>query len=190
MTRVWPHCSMTRKYIEPAGAVTQERLRELLNYDPLTGIFTWRVKRAAKKPGDIAGCPQKPKAHIVIRIDDRLYLAHRLAWLYMTGRWPAEDTDHRDLDRQNNIWTNLREATPSENMQNIPLKSNNISGYMGVSWYTRDQRWKATIKVGAKLHHIGCFDDPAEAGAAYLEAKARLHPFQPTVPVPALAKTG
>lgn len=159
-------------------AVTGERLRELLHYDPETGVFTWRVGGRRARLGEAAGCVETC-GYLRITIDGRQYYAHRLAWLYVTGAWPADQLDHRDGDRTNNRFDNLREATHAENGQNRTTQKNNTSGFAGVHWHLGDRRWHARIRVGGRRVHLGSFDTPEEAHAAYIEAKARLHDFQP-----------
>src|SRR6266704_128840 len=100
--------------------LTQQRLKELLSYDPLTGVFLWRVKRCNKMPGDVAGC-NKNRNYTVVYVEGKSYRAHRLAWFYMTGEWPATFLDHRDMNKHNNAWENLRLATKSQNQANIGL---------------------------------------------------------------------
>jgi hypothetical protein len=91
--------------------VTQTRLKELLEYDPETGIFRWRIKPSNRvRVGQIAG-NLDTYGNRQIRIDNKSYLAHRLAVLYVTGSWPTEDIGHRDLDNDNNAWGNLWQAT-------------------------------------------------------------------------------
>lgn len=95
-------------------------------------------------------------------------MANRLAWLYMTGKWPKEIIDHRDLDKSNNIWDNLREATYTENNYNVPTISTNTSGYKGVSVARHNpNKWRASISHNNKTVHIGTFDTKEEAYAAY-----------------------
>lgn len=161
--------------------LTQSRVRELLDYDPETGIFIWRVDRVAnrrviKAAGSVAGCVMKVKknSYRVIKINDRQYSAHRLAWLLVTGSWPERDIDHRDGDGLNNRWRNLREATSAQNSANRRLSRNNTSGAKGVSWRTDLGKWKATIEVARRRRHLGFFVDKADAAAAY-EAAAMEH---------------
>jgi len=153
------------------STLTAERLRELLHYDPETGIFTWYVlDRRRKNP---AGCAEH-RGYLTIGIDRRRYYSHRLAWLYTKGVWPIEEIDHIDTNKANNRFANLREATHAINEQNqrIPQK-NNSSGFLGV--YLEGRRYRARIKLGGKNIHIGCFDTAEEAGVAYIEAKKKLH---------------
>lgn len=162
------------------GPLTAARLRELLHYDPLTGAFTWRVNRGRlAKAGDVAGSPHSD-GYVGIKVDGRLYLAHRLACLYVTGVWPADKLDHMVSGPGCNAWKNLRPATHAQNMQNQrKARRDNKSGFLGVS--PKRGRWVASIQVDHKSRHLGYFDSPELAHAAYLEAKARLHPFQTLV---------
>ena len=97
--------------------LTVERLRELLSYDPATGKFLWRVGRQCMRAGAVAGATEV-QGYRVIKIDGKIYKAHRLAWLYVTGEWPPEEIDHKNTDPQDNVWSNLRLATHSQNQAN------------------------------------------------------------------------
>lgn len=146
--------------------LTQARLKELLNYDPITGIFTWVKPTSYKiKTGDIAGC--KDSGYIRIVISKKLYRAHRLAWLYMTGNWPTQFIDHVNMVRDCNIWTNLRECSFNQNLHNVGITSRNKSGFKGVSWNKKCSKWVATAGVNGKAHHLGCYDTPEQAAEAY-----------------------
>lgn len=166
-----------------APLITVDRLRELLCYDPDTGAFVWRVSvggRGAKngkgkfKPGAPAGT-QDGDGYLVIRVDGRLYRAHRLAWLYMTGRFPDGDIDHRMGLRADNRWSELREKTRSENLQNR-LVSRSAAGLLGAHFDARSGRFEASIQAGGKRHRLGMFKTAEEAHRIYMEAKLRLHP--------------
>lgn len=153
--------------------LTVERLRELVHYDPGSGVFT-RLKITGKvgKVGDIAGS-QNPQGRIEFSVDAKKYLAHRLAWLYMTGEWPDHEIDHIDGDPTNNRFTNLRDVPHWVNTQNLrAAKSHNKVGILGVR--KRYNRWRAAIVVDGKEIFIGSFATPEEAQAAYIEAK-RIH---------------
>jgi hypothetical protein len=151
--------------------LTVERLKELLHYDPETGVFTWKVRVANVPAGSIAGC-NKERYHF-IGVDGREYRAHRLAWLYMTGEWPVE-IDHRDTDGHNNRWANLRHATRIQNCRNTGLPKNSTSGSKGVYWSKDRQRWVAQITINKVRTGLGRFHTKERAAAAS-EAAARKH---------------
>lgn len=147
--------------------LTAERLREVAEYDPDTGLFRWTKPRKKITVGSIAGTLSK-RGYIDICIDVRVYKAHRLAWLYTYGEWPAALIDHINGDKTDNRLANLRPATKSENGANrTKHESRNTSGYRGVHWDKRSQRWVACIKQNGVGIHIGSFRTPAEASAAH-----------------------
>jgi hypothetical protein len=155
-------------------------LSGVLTYDPDTGIFTWRVSTGPRaKVGAVAGALSKD-GYIQIRVDGRLYKAHRLAWLWVTGKGPASEVDHINGSKSDNRLCNLRLATPAENQQNQRCSHRDSkSGLLGVTRHRN--RWLARITVGGKNEHLGTFDTPELAHAAYLAAKALYHPFQTLV---------
>lgn len=152
-------------------ALTVERLRELLHYDPETGIFTRLVDLGRlARVGMTAGSPNE-RGYIKIRIDGTYYRAHHLAWFYMTGEFPAPGTiDHKDTDGGNNEWENLRKATRSQNQAN----RKSCLGLKGARWHKRDKRWISSITVEGQVIHLGRFKTAEEAHAAYATA-AREH---------------
>ena len=153
-----------------------ERLREVLHYDPETGVFIWLIRSAQKiKIGDIAGSLHKAGGYIYIRIGNFRYRAHRLAWLYMTGEWPEGEIDHRDLNRSNNRFNNLREATRQQNSANGPMRSTNTSGVKGVCWNKKSEKWLAQIGAEGKHFYLGEFDTLQEATRVRQAAAERLH---------------
>ena len=158
--------------------LTQSRLKELLHYSPETGDFTWLVQRGRVKIGDIAGSLHWT-GYRITQIAEKEYSAHRLAFFYMTGAWPADQVDHKNGVRHDNRWDNLRQATHAENHQNGAVRSNNKSGFMGVSWNVKRRKWQAHITFARRIKFLGRFTTPEDAYAAYLAAKANLHPFQP-----------
>lgn len=154
--------------------VTVERLRELLHYDPDSGEWTWLVSPSQNIPaGSRAGADCD--GYRIIRITPSRYKAHRLAWLYMTGQWPVGEVDHRDLDKGNNRWGNLRVATHGQNIANTPLGCRNKSGFKGVSWYKTTNRWVAQITSKNKRTTLGYFRKAEDAHAAYCDAAKRMH---------------
>lgn len=161
---------MTKKLTE----ITAEQLRELLDYDPESGRFTWRVALPGQKAGSPAGCLDS-YGYVVIRIDGANRKAHRLAWLIAYGEWPDDQIDHINGDRSDNRIANLRSLTNQGNQQNRrTAHRGNSSGLLGVS--PKRGKWRAQIKVDGKKRHLGLFDTPEAAHAAYLEAKRKLHP--------------
>lgn len=150
--------------------LTQERLMALLSYDPLTGVFTWLVARPnGVKPGDAAGSTNS-KGYRVIKVDGGTYKASRLAHLYMTGALPVKQMDHENRDRADNRWSNLREATPSQNCANRLV--HNSTGHKGVIYKPARDRFESYIKQGGVKRFLGYFTTAAEAGRAYAEAAA------------------
>lgn len=162
--------------------ITIDRLREALSYDPETGKLTWLAgagKRGGKRnAGDVAGSHHS-MGYVQVSLDGESKFAHRVAWALHTGEWPSVEIDHRDGDRSNNSWVNLREASHAENMQNRSKHRNNTSGYTGVSYDRESRRWAAQIRYDGKRHRLGRFANKVDAHAAYLVAKAQLHEFQP-----------
>jgi len=154
--------------------ITPEELRKLLKYDPETGEFTWLVKRSNKDAGDIAGTINK-LGYRQISIDYKLYTGHRLAWLYMTGSWPAACIDHINGNPADNRWCNLRQATMSENQHNRRKTKRNSSGAKGVTLCKATGKWVAQIMAHRKYHLIGRFSSLEKAKAAYEKAANRLH---------------
>lgn len=148
--------------------LTIERLHEVLNYDPETGEWTWRIapKRSIIKPGDRAGT-RDPNGRLVMCIDRHLYKGHRLAFLYMLGRWPTLDVDHKDNDPTNDRWENLREATDSQNAMNKKRPRNNTSGFKGVTWNKKEGKWQASIQINGKLKYLGLYPTAKSAHDAY-----------------------
>jgi hypothetical protein len=142
--------------------ITQAELKELLHYDPETGIFRWRVSTAPRvKPWDVAGSPSH--GYILIMAKGVRSPAHRIAWFYMTGEWPKHQIDHIDGVRSNNVWSNLRSATLKQNLENLSLAKNNTSGFRGVSWDKKEKKWRAYITHNKKRIHLGYFNTAEEA---------------------------
>jgi hypothetical protein len=157
--------------------ITQKRLKEVLEYNPETGVFTWTHEQSVKKKGQVAGCLQE-HGYIRIRVKNEKHRAHRLAFLYMTGEFPTEHVDHINHDKSDNRWSNLRQASNSENMQNVlSARSDNTSGYLGVSFNKEKNKFVSVITVDGTKHHLGYFDSANDAGSAYMSAKQKLHPF-------------
>lgn len=156
--------------------LTVERLRKVLDYDPTTGVFRWRVQpRNGVRIGAVAG--RRHSGHYCqIGIDGSVYLAHRLAWLHVTGHWPTSPLDHRNGVITDNRLANLREDPHRQNPQNQHGPSRrSSSGYLGV--HRNGRRWRGVIKVNGRNRYLGYFDTPEQASVAYTAAKRKLHPF-------------
>lgn len=152
--------------------LTQERVKELLDYYPATGVFVWKVNKNRAKAGSTAGSPYST-GYVYIQIDGKKYKAHRLAWLYVYGCWPDKEIDHINRNRSDNRLGNLRDT--DKNSWNTGDYKNNTSGYQGVSWHKHAKKWLAQIKVYGKQKHLGLFDTIEAANAAYIAAKEEHH---------------
>lgn len=162
--------------------LTQEILKDILRYDPETGIFI-RLKdtyhRKFKKD-EIAGTLHSDGC-VVIGIKGKYYKAHRLAFLYMEGEFPPHGVDHKDGKRNNNRWSNLRKATCSDNNQNLALRTKSKSGHIGVSFSNERKKWVAQIQVHGKHKYLGRFEKIEDAIDAYKCAKLKYHKFNPVL---------
>jgi hypothetical protein len=144
---------------------------ELLDYEPETGLFRWKVKRngygGGVKPGDAAGT-DNGQGYVQINVNQRIWRAHRLAWLFMTGALPPKgyEIDHINGKRSDNRWANLRQATRQQNNYNMGLSKRNVSGTKGVSWIARNRKWLARLKVEGRIVHLGEFTSLSDAVAA------------------------
>ena len=145
--------------------ITQDSLKELLSYDPETGVFVWRVSKGAAKAGSEAG-GVNDRGYIQIRINRKPYFAHRLAWLYVHGYFPEHDIDHVNGIKTDNRLSNLRESSRQCNMQNQCMKSNNTSGIPGVCWHKAAKKWQAKIQISGKRIHLGFHETKKAAAAA------------------------
>lgn len=153
--------------------LTADRLRSLLSYDKASGELLWL---AGQRRGQIAGRLDESNGYCKITVDRRPYAAHRLAWFYVTGEWPADQIDHRNTIRSDNRWENLRAATASQNKANCSRYSNNQSGIKGVSPSGRlNKPWTASIKKDGVCRRIGRYRTKEEAAAAYQIAANHLH---------------
>ena len=161
--------------------VSLEEVRRLLDYDPESGVLSWKVRRQGVKVGGRAGTKTKGlkgKTYIKIGIHYRVYPAHRIIYLWVTAVMPTHLMDHHDGDGTNNRWKNLRAATPLQNAQNARKPSDNTSGHVGVYWSKHANKWKAMIRVQKKLILIGYFSCIEEAVSRRKEAATRygFHP--------------
>lgn len=158
--------------------LTADQLRAVLDYNPATGIFTWRDRpdirpsANAGRRGTVAGATRK-NGYIGICIDGRHRFAHRLAWLYVHGRWPDAEIDHINEDRADNRITNLREATHGQNNTRARARADNRSGVLGV--FRCGTRWQAQIMHKGAKYHLGVYATIEEAKAARDTAAEMLH---------------
>lgn len=156
-------------------AITQDRLKEILHYDPETGVFTNRVSRSGVYEGEIAGS-KNGKGYWFVCVDGVNIPAHQAAWFYMTGEWPPTLIDHEDQCKTNNVWGNLRLANNAENCRNVRVNKRNKTGVRGVLYRERKGRnpeWWASIRVDRKLIHLGIFRSLADAAAVRREAELK-----------------
>lgn len=157
--------------------LTQERLKELLNYDPETGVFTRLIRSSNRgKVGDVAGS-MNGNGYLAANIDRSSYKMHRVAFLYMTGAWPVKEVDHINGIRHDNKWNNLRQVTRAQNLQNQHgAKVCSSTGYLGVKPCPgRLGFFLAQINTNKKRTHLGTFPSPELAHEAYLIAKRKMH---------------
>lgn len=149
--------------------LTKQALRGLLRYNRKTGMFT---RLSNKKE---AGYLTK-KGYVKIVIKGKQYAAHRLAWLYVHGEWPAGEIDHKNRIKSDNRIINLRDTTKNKNQQNSKLRTDNKSGVKGVSWHTHHGKWVAQIRVDGKNYHLGYFDTLEEAEKTRKNYEKHYHP--------------
>lgn len=155
------------------GAISVEYLKTILSYEPDTGIFRSLINRGARaRAGNITGS-LNAGGYVVIKIDRVQYLAHKLAVLYMTGKWPTHEVDHENTKTSDNRWVNLRQATHSQNTKNRSMNVNNSTAFKGVS--KRGNRSRSKINCNGKQINLGMFDTPEEAHAAYTFASGFYH---------------
>lgn len=165
-----------------------EELRELLDYDPETGVLRWKVRPPEhfhvpgwaafwnrRHAGKVAGKSYAGRpGYLVVTIRSFPHLAHRVAWAILYGEVP-EQIDHINGDGEDNRLCNLRACTQADNQHNQAVRKTNKSGYKGVCWSDRLGRWRATIFINGKQKHLGLFDCPEEAHKAYCAAADELH---------------
>ena len=151
-----------------AQSLTHERLKELLHYEPLTGWFTWRVTSSVAKPGERAGGGHG-HGYRSIGLDYKKYLEHILAWFYMKGEWPSDEVDHRNLNKSDNSWDNLRLATRSQNGHNKGLNYRNKTGVSGVNKH--GNKYRVKFLLDGRLFDLGSFSSLEEAAEVRFSAE-------------------
>ena len=159
--------------------LTQDRLKHLLCYDADTGVFTYATPRTRIRVGNVAGHTHKGHGYRQLNVDGKLYLAHRLAWLYTYGEWPSDLIDHINRDKTDNRISNLRLSDKYLNRQNCPAARNSTSGVRGVTWSHIHQKWHARISYRTVRHHVGWFLTKEDAIAARQRAEELMHAHRP-----------
>jgi len=154
--------------------ITQEKLKEILSYNPETGLFVWlKCKRKTHLIGKNAGSKNN-SGYVRTKIDNKHYFCHRLAWFYMTGKWPEDTIDHINGIKHDNRFSNLRDCSIQTNKENKRIPDfDNKTGYLGVS--KKKKRYRAQIKTFGETIHIGQFKTAEEAHIAYLLVKRKIH---------------
>lgn len=146
--------------------LNQEWLKALLDYDPESGDFVWKVSPSNNvKVGSKAGSRQVSGYH-AISVMGTKYYSHRLAFMWMMGRWPEPLVDHINRIKEDNRWDNLRESNNSENMRNVGIRKSNTSGKHNVSYVKRTGKYEAYSTESGVKKHIGHFNTLEEAGHA------------------------
>lgn len=159
--------------------LTQARLMEVLHYCAETGLFTWITShKRGVSPGKRAGSVTN-HGYVSIRVDDKPYLAHRLAWLYVYGELPVKQIDHINGIRTDNRIQNLRECFGFENQQNMKRRIDNSSGLTNVSFHRQTGKWRSYITSHGRSKFLGLYQTKELAYEAYLSAKRDLHTFNP-----------
>lgn len=153
--------------------LTQEYLKSILHYDPETGVFTWLIKKGKVFPGDVAGGLDISKGYWRIMIDGKGYKGHRLAYFYETGKWPVVEIDHKDTNRSNNRFNNLREATRSQTRMNSRGMISDEA--KGTTYNKKLKAWVARVKVDGVYRHWSSHKTQEEAHKAYVKAAIELH---------------
>jgi hypothetical protein len=155
--------------------LTQKQLKKVFYYDPNTGFFTRLLKRSN-------ACKMEPRRGILqsqgyykVYIHPRRYYAHQLAWLYVYGKFPEGELDHVNRDYSDNRIANLRQASRQQNSINQKLRSDNRSGYKGVTWREDCGKWLVQISKDRRDYYLGLFANIIDAAKAYDNAAFRLY---------------
>lgn len=159
--------------------LTQEYIKSIFDYDPKTGVLKWKSRCDVLKEWNTCHAgrnfgTKNTDGYIMGTLNYENFYAHRLIWLYMTGKFEKE-IDHEDTDKANNKWKNLRKAIGNQNKFNRPKQRNNKSGYKSVHFRKDTAKWVAKIQVNKKVINLGCFSTPEEAHLAYCAAMKDYH---------------
>jgi hypothetical protein len=156
--------------------ITAERVRDLFDYDPETGVLRWKKGFGGVYSGMAVGTPND-RGYLLVRLDKRARKVHRVIWLHVFGEWPTDQIDHINGKKDDNRLSNLRSVTNAQNHQNKTCAKSK-SGSRGV----RERpggRFEASITLNRKGYYLGIFTSIGEAEEAYKIARQRLHPFSP-----------
>ena len=169
------NCEKITRNTKNVKALSQERVKELLRYNPMTGDFIWLVSRGKAKKGYIAGHVSAKDGYRRINVDQSMCKSSRLAWFYMLGYWPEHDVDHIDRDRANDKWSNLRHVSRICNMRNKDISPDNKTGVVGIFRDNNRKKWMSYINVNGKRLHLGRFVDFKKAVIARWNAEKKYH---------------
>lgn len=151
--------------------MTHCELKDALDYNESTGIFTWKISPMSKvKSGSVAGTIRKIDGYIHIQYKGKIYKGHRLAWFFVYGVMPLNQIDHIDHNGSNNAISNLREVDNSLNQRNGGFRSDNTSGFVGIYWHKKRNSWCAKLTVNGKNIHIGWYRNKEDAIKARKDA--------------------
>lgn len=154
--------------------LTQDRLKELLHYNPETGVFTWKICRNQNsKVGSVSGSISNIDGYRRMHIDTKMYKASRLAFLYMLGYFPENMVDHIDRVKDNDRWCNLRHVSRQCNARNQSISRANKSGITGVSWHKHHHKWWPQIAINQQKIHLGYYDTKIDAARSRWEAEKK-----------------
>jgi len=158
--------------------LTADKLRKILKYDPATGLFEWLQPSPGRKLGAPIG-KVVGDWYVQLMIGGKNYKGHRLAWLYMTGNWPQQEIDHKDRDRRNNAWANLRLVSHKQNAENVAVRRHSSSQVKGVYWDKVRRKWEAYITHNKRRKHLGRFVLLSDAILARSKAEQKLFTHAP-----------
>jgi hypothetical protein len=164
-----------RRHRGPKKMLTQAYVRKLFSYSKKTGLLRRRLHRGNRAmPGSIVGTSDGHKGYLRVGIDGKNWSVTHIIWLYVTGEWPKR-VDHRDLNKTNNRWKNLRKATNSQNMCNTKVRSDSSTGVKGVYQDRRTGRYRVHVGLGRQRFYGGFFATVAEAKVARDMLAKKLH---------------
>lgn len=156
-----------------APPLTAESARQLFSYDPVEGVLRWKVRRKGIQVGWVAG-HMNDRGYVMVIVNHKTHMAHRVIWLMMTGAWPLQTIDHINNRPEDNRFENLRAASQTQNHGNRRMRRDASCGYKGVIFDKRRGKYVARICINYKTRHLGQFDTAEDAHAAYVAAAQEL----------------